>query len=38
VPSADYGPWQQVDFIEDARRETRRAEVTADYAIRYRVR
>jgi hypothetical protein len=38
APSADYGPWQQVDFIEDARRETRRAEVTADYAIRYRVR
>jgi hypothetical protein len=38
APSAGYGPWQQVDFIEDARRESRRAEVTADYAIRYRVR
>jgi len=38
VLSATYGPWQQVDFIEDARRESRRAEVTADYAIRYRVR
>lgn len=35
--SAKFGAWQQVDFIEDARSESRRAEVTADYAIRYRV-
>lgn len=37
-PSAtpEYGPWQQVDFLEEAQR-MRRSDVTADYAIRYRV-
>jgi hypothetical protein len=37
VPAANFGPWQQVDFIEEASRKSRRADVTADYAIRYRV-
>lgn len=36
--SADYGPWQQVDFLGEATKEVHRADVTADYAIRYRVR
>ncbi|MGZ3411495.1 MAG: hypothetical protein ACXWJW_06140 [Xanthobacteraceae bacterium] len=37
-PSAEFGPWQQVDFLGEAMKEVRRADVTADYAIRYRVR
>jgi hypothetical protein len=39
-PSAapELGPWQQVDFLAEAGRQPRRADVTADYAIRYRVR
>jgi hypothetical protein len=36
-PSAEFGPWQQVDFVEDAGQQVRRADVTSDYAIRYRV-
>jgi hypothetical protein len=36
--SPEFGPWQQVDFLAEAGRETQRADITADYAIRYRVR
>jgi hypothetical protein len=35
-PTAEFSPWQQVDFLEEAQR-ARRTDVTADYAIRYRV-
>ena len=37
APSVDFSRWQQVDLIEDASRATRRADVTSDYAIRYRI-
>jgi hypothetical protein len=37
LASIDFGPWQQVDFLEDGRKPARRADVTTDYAIRYRV-
>jgi hypothetical protein len=34
--TVEFGPWQQVDFLEEAQR-MRRSDVTADYSIRYRV-
>jgi hypothetical protein len=37
TPSPEYGPWQQVDFMEDAAQQVRRADVTADYLLRYRI-
>jgi hypothetical protein len=36
--TADFGPWQQVDYLDQAGMEARRTDVTDDYSIRYRVR
>jgi hypothetical protein len=36
--SPQYGPWQQVDFVVEPGRAPQRADITADYAIRYHIR
>jgi hypothetical protein len=37
-PTTDFGPWQQVDYLDQQGQQSRRIDVTEDYSIRYRVR
>ncbi len=38
APTAEFGPWQQVDYLDQQGQQARRTDVTEDYSIRYRVR